>query len=100
MDESIEKDDRTLHAVHRHRAYISPSYSVRSSHPSAAHRMEGTRKGQAMEKIEYCIGFGGVVVMGAGVLIWDSAPIRGTILCLISMVIIRRYAIRGGAWML
>ena len=26
MDEGIEKDDRTLHAVHRHRAYITPSY--------------------------------------------------------------------------
>lgn len=98
MDESIEKDDRTLHAVHRHRAYISPSYSVRSLHPSAAHRMEGTRKGQAMDKYELGLGFG-AAVMGAGMLIWDSAPIRGTVLCLISMVIIRRYAIRGGYWM-
>lgn len=44
MDESIEKDDRTLHAVHRHRAYISPPLSVRSLHPSAAHRMEGTTR--------------------------------------------------------
>ena len=49
---------------------------------------------------KYEIGLGiGAAVMGTGMLIWDSAPIRGTVLCLISMVIIRRYAIRGGFWM-
>lgn len=98
MDESIEKDDRTLHAVHRHRAYISPSYSVRSSHPSAAHRMEGTRKGQAMEKEELGLGIGAVYMM-AGMLIWDSAPVRGTGWCLIGMGIVAWNAIRGGFWM-
>lgn len=53
---------------------------------------------ESIEKEELGLGFG-AAVMGAGMLIWDSAPIRGTVLCLISMVIIRRYAIRGGYWM-
>lgn len=38
--------------------------------------------------------------MGTGMLIWDSAPIRGTILCLIGLGIEAWQAIREGAWML
>lgn len=46
------------------------------------------------------IGLGiGAAVMVAGMLIWDSAPIRGTALCLIGMGIGAWHAIRGGYWM-
>lgn len=49
---------------------------------------------------KYEIGLGiGAAVMGTGMLIWDSAPIRGTVLCLISMGIMAWNAIRGGYWM-
>ncbi len=51
-----------------------------------------------MEKEELGLGFG-AAVMGVGMLIWDSVPLTGTVLCLIGMGIVAWHAIRGGFWM-